>query len=208
MNRLSDDDRRALLGRIHDTPTRLVVSVAGGSLALSDLQTAPGASRTLLEGLAPYSRGALAALVGEEPLPHVSESGASAIAAACLRRALGYAAGAERDGGDGFPVIGVACTAALATDRERRGDDRAWMAIAAVPAGPVLAGTAPDAAAAETTTRLVEFPSDADGPADAAPPADPSAAAPPADFHERRMAQERELADALLTFVAEHLGAA
>ena len=188
MSELSEQDRRHLVQKIHDSATRLVISVAGGSMALADLQTAPGASRTLLEGLAPYSGGAVRSLVGEEPMPHVSEDGAATLAQACLARALDYAAGYDDD----FPVIGVSCTSALATQRQRRGEDRGWMAIAF------------DGAA--TKTRLLEFPSEsAMGGNDAGQEA---AAAEHADtFYERRMTQERELANALLLFIAENIAA-
>ncbi len=170
---MQDQQRRELLQQIHDSDTRLVISVAGGSLALSDLQTAPGASRTLLEGLAPYTGGAVRSLIGNETKieSHVSDEEARILAEACLARAQEYASAYE----DEFPVIGVACTAALATQRERRGADRAWMAVA-VADGP-------------TQSRLLEFPASKNH---------------AQTYYERRMSQERELADALLVFIAEH----
>lgn len=185
MSQMTESDRRELVSRIHTSDTRLVVTVAGGSMALADLQTAPGASHTLLEGLAPYSAGALRNLIATEPLPHVSEHGATALAEACLARATDYATDYE----DEFPVIGVSCTAALATQRQRHGADRAWMAIAAT-------GTS-------TVTRLVEFP--ADGVSSAGGAGADSAIEHAETFYARRITQERELADALLLFIAEHI---
>ncbi len=182
---LTGQDRRRLVQQIHDSPTRLVLSVAGGSRALSDLQTAPGASRTLLEGLAPYTRGSVRALVSplnaEVPTPSVSEEGVNTLAQACLARATIYATEYDEE----FPVIGVSCTAALATQRERHGEDRAWMAIAAA-----------DTDAAVTKTQLVEFPVDAPG----------SGSAEHAEtYYNLRMMQENQLADALLRFIAAHV---
>ena len=45
------------------------------------------------------------------------------MAVACLRRA-------EELGEEDTPLAGVACTAALVTDRQRRGDNRAHIAVA------------------------------------------------------------------------------
>ncbi len=211
---LTAQERRRLVQQIHDSPTRLVLSVAGGSRALSDLQTAPGASRTLLEGLAPYTRGSIRALVSslthapseaapseagskaanneaaeetataEVPIPGVSEEGVSTLAQACLARAIAYATEYDEE----FPVLGVACTAALATQRQRRGDDRAWMAIATD--GAVI------------KTQLVEFPAADSGSGTGSDSADHAEA-----YYDRRMMQEHQLADALLKFIAAHVAA-
>ena len=52
-----------------------------------------------------------------------AEEVAKQMALACLRRAEELAEG-------NTPVAGVACTAALVTDRQRRGDNRAHIAVA------------------------------------------------------------------------------
>jgi hypothetical protein len=125
--------RRELVAAIHDTDTSLVLAVAGGgNTVITDLLDVPGASRTVLEVIVPYAEAALVDLLGdlsEDPLPDpliagaVSQVTAGAMAAACLRRARHLDPGA-RD------LLGVACTAALVSDRPKRGDHRAHIAIA------------------------------------------------------------------------------
>lgn len=91
--------------------------------SISDLLLVPGASRTVIEALVPYSFAALSHLIGYPPDQAVSEEVAKQMALACLRRAEELAEG-------NTPVAGVACTAALVTDRQRRGDNRAHIAVA------------------------------------------------------------------------------
>lgn len=123
-------DRTALVARIHATPTLLVLAVTGGGVAaVTDLLGVPGASRTVLEVLVPYAETSLRELTGPGPeeagAGAVSQTMAEAMAAACLARARHLAPDAPDDA-----VIGVACTAALVTDRPRRGAHRAHLAVA------------------------------------------------------------------------------
>ena len=116
--------RTALIGRIHDTPTLAVVAVTGGgAAALSDLLNVPGASRTVLELRVPYAAEALADLLGAEPAQAVSTATAAAMAVACRDRALALTR--RRCA----PLVGVACTAALASDRPKRGAHRAHVGL-------------------------------------------------------------------------------
>lgn len=114
-----------LVTAIHATPTMVVLAVTGGGVAaIVDLLAVGGASRTVLEASVPYAPSALAALLGGPPVQATSPATAAAMARACLARA-------ERlrpDGGG--PVAGVACTAALVTDRPRRGEHRAHVGLA------------------------------------------------------------------------------
>ncbi|MEA3217383.1 MAG: hypothetical protein QOJ19_3539 [Acidimicrobiia bacterium] len=115
--------RVELIRRIHDTPTLVSLAVTGGGVAaVSDLLAVPGASRTVVEAAVPYAESALVDLLGREPLQAVSPSTAIAMAEACRRRALRLMPAADR------PMAGVACTAALATDRPKRGEHRAHVA--------------------------------------------------------------------------------
>jgi len=115
----------ALIAAIHATDTRCVLAVTGGGVAaLSWLLGVPGASRTILEGTVPYATTALAELVGGDVEQAVSAATAEAMAVACLQRARRLAAD-----GDG-PLVGVAATAALVSDRPKRGEHRAHVAIA------------------------------------------------------------------------------
>ena len=54
--------------RIHASPVMAVLAVAGGGAkALTWLLATPGASRTVLEAVAPYSTASLADFLGHEP---------------------------------------------------------------------------------------------------------------------------------------------
>lgn len=112
---------------IHDAPCKMVIAVTGGGVcALHDLLTTPGASRTILEAKIPYSSKSLDELLGLKPDQYCSQATARAMAMACYERAIAL-------GGDESPpeknFIGVACTASLASDREKRGEHRAYMAV-------------------------------------------------------------------------------
>ncbi|MEZ5408168.1 MAG: CinA family protein [Acidimicrobiales bacterium] len=126
-------DRTALVAAIHATPTVLVLAVTGGGVAaVTDLLGVPGASRTVLEVLVPYAETSLRELTGPGPedagAGAVSQGTAEAMATACLARARHLAPGVPDD-----EVIGVACTAALVTDRPRRGAHRGHLAVARRP---------------------------------------------------------------------------
>ena len=122
-----------LIRRIHDSPTMAVVSVAGaGTAAISWLLSVAGASRTALEILVPYAAPALTEFVGFEPSQSVSKETAVAMAQSAYKRALRLRENAA-------PVVGIACTATIATDRAKRGDHRCH--IAAWSAGGVTTQT-------------------------------------------------------------------
>ena len=111
-----------LVQRIHDSDTMAVVSVAGaGTAAVTWLLGVAGASRTVLEILIPYASTSLIEFVGSEPSQFVSEETAAAMAKAAYRRALQLRETTA-------PVVGIACTATIATDRTKRGDHRCHIA--------------------------------------------------------------------------------
>ncbi len=115
-------DRLDLIEAIHRTATKLVVVVTGGgATAISDLLSVPGASKTIIEAVIPYETTARASWL-------IDAAGGSdrETAADMAKVAAGRAARFVPDG----PVAGVACTAALATIRDRRGSDRAYLAVA------------------------------------------------------------------------------
>jgi hypothetical protein len=117
-----DPSIQQLIERIHDSIHKLVLEFAGAaSQALFWLHAVPGSSRTILEATDRYVAQSLAELLGGPPMQAVSHDTAIAMAAAAYRRAMRLTDGAET----GF---GVGCTAALVTDRERRGADRCWIA--------------------------------------------------------------------------------
>ena len=121
---MATTDRLTLVDLIHDAPLMIVLAVTGGGVAsISDLLSVPGASRTVLEATVPYAASALSDLIGYSPAQTVASETAEAMATACLERAKQLAAA-------DMPIAGVACTAALTTDRLRSGDNRAWIAVA------------------------------------------------------------------------------
>lgn len=125
---MNADERMAIIRAIHDSPLRIVLSVTGGGmLALSDLLTVPGGSRTILEASVPYSVKSLYELMGSELEPHVSDEAALAMADGCLARAR-HLVSTPKPGAEPWPLAGISCTAALVTDPPRRGEDRAHIA--------------------------------------------------------------------------------
>ena len=113
-----DEQTRSLIERMHDSPTQAVIVIAGaGSLAVHQLLSVPGASRTVLEVLIPYSSASLADLLGDGPGMAVSARTGAGMA----RRA--YERAARLRGGNA-PIVGLSCTATIATDRPKRGAHR------------------------------------------------------------------------------------
>ena len=92
----------------------------GGSGLISELLTTAGASKTVLEVSVPYANQALHELLGAQPEQACSRATARALAMAAYQRARALA---------GKRPFGLACTAALATDRSRRGAHRAHIAL-------------------------------------------------------------------------------
>ncbi|MHC4181124.1 MAG: nucleotidyl transferase family protein [Planctomycetota bacterium] len=112
-----------LVERMHAAPGRVVLVVSGGgSRAIAELLEVPGASRTLLEAVVPYSEEALIAWLGGRPEAFCSARTARAMAMAAFRRAWEYEEGRSS-------AAGVACAASLATDRPKRGAHRAHLAL-------------------------------------------------------------------------------
>lgn len=108
----------SLAAAIHAAPGSGAFTIAGGgSGLLSALLTVAGASATVLEARVPYAHQALAELLGGEPEQACSDRTARALAMQALLRA--------RQLGGSF---GFAITAALATNRRRRGEARAHLA--------------------------------------------------------------------------------
>lgn len=111
-----------LIRRIHARPTMAVISAAGaGTAAISWLLGVAGASRTVLEITVPYASTALTEFVGYEPPQFVSEETATAMAHSAYRRAVHLRANCES-------VVGIGCSATIATDRTKRGEHRCFIA--------------------------------------------------------------------------------
>jgi len=100
-----------------------IATTGGGSSLLSWLFNHPGASRALLEAQIPYSSSALEAYL-EFPGPHPAEV---QTAREIANRA--YVRARSLNGDEQASCLGVGLTAALATDRTRRGADRGHIAL-------------------------------------------------------------------------------
>lgn len=115
--------RRAEL--LHASPWQGVLYVTGGgTLLISELLTTPGASATVLEARIPYAAAALAELLGRSPEQACSDATARAMAMTAFQRAR------QLRGADASTrPFGLACTASLASNRDKRGQHRAHVAL-------------------------------------------------------------------------------
>ena len=109
---------------IHQHPAHGYLCITGGGASgLSRLLAEPGASNTILGADIPYSSTMLSSHLGGTLSSACSEDTAAMMAAYAFERARRFSKGSER------PLFGLACTAALATERARRGENRAFIAI-------------------------------------------------------------------------------
>jgi Nicotinic acid mononucleotide adenylyltransferase len=118
-----DQTTLAVVQQIHDSSPRLVLEFAGaGSLGLFYLHAVGGSSRTILEATDRYSQLSLSDLLDRTPEQFVSVETAAAMAERAYERALLLSDGS-------YPLLGVSCTATIATDRTKRGDHRVFIGV-------------------------------------------------------------------------------
>ncbi len=109
---------RQLVERLHSAEGMASLAMAGaGTRAIGWILGVAGASRTVLDIQVPYASSAMIDYIGSEPEQFVSERAARELSRAAYRRAVRL-----RD--ERAPVVGVSCTATIATDRPKRGDHR------------------------------------------------------------------------------------
>jgi nicotinamide mononucleotide (NMN) deamidase PncC len=112
-----------LVERIHAAGRQCVVSVTGGgSRAIADLLTVPGASASVLEAVVPYAPAALDEWLGGPVDQACSEHAARAMAMAGFERARRFSDADPR------AICGIGATASLATTRTKRGPHRVHVA--------------------------------------------------------------------------------
>jgi hypothetical protein len=117
-----DPATRQLIESIHHAPGRCVLALTGGGASAAGLLlSVPGGSRTVLEVVVPYDEQALTDFLGRRPENFCSAATTRDLAGRALERGRWLA--------PGEPVVGVGCTASLATDRPKRGDHRFHVAI-------------------------------------------------------------------------------
>jgi nicotinic acid mononucleotide adenylyltransferase len=103
----------------------------GGSLAVSDLMCVAGASRTVLEAIVPYSTTALDSFIGVKPDSYCCEHTARQMAMLAFHRGMKLIQARKKTPAellDYVNLVGISCTAALSTDREKRGEHRIFIA--------------------------------------------------------------------------------
>ncbi|MBX3414072.1 MAG: hypothetical protein KF708_15400 [Pirellulales bacterium] len=121
---------QAVVSAIHASDLRLGLAITGGgSQAIADLLVVPGGSRTLVEAIVPYAPESLAAWLGSRPEHFCAARTARAMAMTAYRRMrtlrenLGESATAAEH------LVGLGCTASLASDRPKRGAHRVHIAL-------------------------------------------------------------------------------
>jgi hypothetical protein len=120
----SDAAWQQLIPVLHASGRKAALAITGGgSGAVGELLRVPGGSRLLIEAQIPYDEQALAAFLGFAPAQACSADTAIAIA----RTARARAARLVPAGSD---LVGLGATAALVSDRPRRGEHRFHIAFA------------------------------------------------------------------------------
>jgi len=114
---------RQLISALHASGPKAALAITGGgSGAIGELLRVPGGSRLLIEAQVPYDEQALATYLGFAPAQASSADTAVAMARAARARAVMLVPGAD--------LVGLGATAALVSDRPRRGEHRFHIATA------------------------------------------------------------------------------
>ena len=120
----SDAAWRQLISTLHMSGRKAALAITGGgSGAVGELLRVPGGSRLLIEAQIPYDEQALAAFLGAAPAQACSAETAIAMAQTARARARRLAPA-------GSDPVGLGATAALVSDRPRRGEHRFHIAFA------------------------------------------------------------------------------
>ena len=119
----SDAAWQQLISALHASGRKAALAITGGgSGAIGELLRVPGGSRLLIEAQVPYDAQALATLIGFAPAQACSADTAVAMARSARARAARLVpAGAD--------LIGLGATAALVSDRPRKGEHRFHIAF-------------------------------------------------------------------------------
>jgi len=113
-----------LISALHGSGRKAALAITGGgSGAIGELLRIPGGSRLLIEAQVPYDAAALAAFLGFAPAQASSVDTAVAMARGARERAARLAPA-------GSDAVGLGATAALVSDRPRKGEHRFHIAFA------------------------------------------------------------------------------
>ena len=122
-----------LIAGLHASGRKAALAITGGgSGAIAELLRVPGGSRLLIEAQIPYDAQALTMFLGFAPAQASSAETAIAMARTARARAASLAP-ADSDGGTelvGRDLVGLGATAALVSDRPRKGEHRFHIAFA------------------------------------------------------------------------------
>ena len=119
----SDAAWRQLIPALHASGRKAALAITGGgSGAIGELLRVPGGSRLLIEAQVPYDELALATFLGSAPAQASSADTAIAMAQSARARAAKLAPA-------GTDLVGLGATAALVSDRPRRGEHRFHIAF-------------------------------------------------------------------------------
>src|SRR6195256_5946573 len=120
----SDAAWQQSISALHASGRKAALAITGGgSGAVGELLRVPGGSRLLIEAQVPYDTMALAAFLGFAPAQACSADTAIAMARSVRERATRLVP-ADTD------LVGLGATAALVSDRPRRGEHRFHIAFA------------------------------------------------------------------------------
>jgi nicotinic acid mononucleotide adenylyltransferase len=120
----SDAAWQQLISALHGSGRKAALAITGGgSGAIAELLRVPGGSRLLIEAQIPYDAQALAAFLGFAPAQACSSDTAIAMAQTARARAA-------RLMPPGTDLVGLGATAALVSDRPRKGEHRFHIAFA------------------------------------------------------------------------------
>ena len=122
-----NDDIENLIKQIHsDVGIKGSLVITGcGINALSWLFSVPGTSNTILTSYVPYSKNSLKEFLGKDLTHHVSEEEAINMAEKAYEKNEIFLDKSETN----TQLFGLGCTGAISTNRERKGEDRAHIAI-------------------------------------------------------------------------------
>src|SRR5256886_14007389 len=113
-----------LISTLHASGRKAALAITGGgSGAVGELLRVPGGSRLLIEAQVPYDEQALATFLGFAPAQACSSDTAIAMARTARARAARLVPA-------GTDLVGLGATAALVSDRPRKGEHRFHIAFA------------------------------------------------------------------------------
>ena len=125
----SDAAWQQLISALHASGRKAALAITGGgSGAVGELLRVPGGSRLLIEAQIPYDALALAAFLGFAPAQACGSD--TAIAMARTARARAARLVPSTGVGVGTDLVGLGATAALVSDRPRKGEHRFHIAFA------------------------------------------------------------------------------